>query len=102
MAWILRIGVAAATLLMAVGTGLALVEGRLSAHPVTLAEFGSILVHGRPSAFMEAGILLLLATPMLRVLAMIGVFSRDRDIRFAAAAVAVACLLVLAALLGRG
>jgi uncharacterized membrane protein len=102
VAWILRIGLALSALLMAVGVCLAWAEGRLLAHPVTVSELGSLLARGRPSAFMEAGILVLLATPMLRVLTLIGVFARERDIRFAAAAVVVAGLLVLGVLLGPG
>ena len=99
--WILRIGLALATLLMAAGVGLAWVEGRLTTHPVTLSQLGSMLAQGRPSAVMEAGILVLLATPMLRVLVLIGVFAREHDSRFTAAASAVAALLILGVFLGQ-
>jgi uncharacterized membrane protein len=98
--WILRIGLTLATALMAVGVVLAWAEGRLTTHPVTLSQIGSMLTHGRPSAAMEAGILVLLATPMLRVLALIVVFARERDFRFVTAAATVATLLILGVFLG--
>jgi uncharacterized membrane protein len=101
VAWILRIGLVAALLAMAAGVGLACFEGRLTAHAVSLSQIGSMLAHGRPSATMELGVLILLATPMVRVLTLIGVFGRDRDPRFVAAAVAVAALLVVGVFLGR-
>ncbi len=99
--WILRIGLALSTLLMAAGVGMAWVEGRLTTHAVALSQIGSMLTHGRPSAVMEAGILVLLATPVVRVLALVGVFARDRDPRFVAAAATVAALLILGVFLGR-
>lgn len=101
MAWVLRVGLTVATLLMAAGVALAWWEGRLATHAVTLSQIGSLLAHGRPSAAMEAGILVLLATPVVRVLVLIGVFARDRDPRFVAAAVAVAGLLALGVFVGR-
>ncbi len=93
-------GVVLSTLLMALGLALAWLEGRLTTHAVAPSQLESMLTHGRPSAFMEAGILVLLATPVLRVLVLIGVFARDRDFRFVAAAATVAALLALGVFLG--
>ncbi|MGH2557308.1 MAG: DUF1634 domain-containing protein [Actinomycetota bacterium] len=98
---ILRAGLGLGSLSMAIGVVLALAEGRLQAHAVRLGDVPRLVAGGRPSAFMAVGILLLLATPITRVLALIVVFARHRDPRFAVIAGAVAALLAVGVFLGR-
>ncbi len=86
---------------MTTGVVLAFAEGRLRAHAVRLLDVPRLVAAGRPSAFMAVGILVLLATPISRVLALILLFAKDRDPRFAVIAGAVAALLTLGVLLGR-
>jgi uncharacterized membrane protein len=96
---LLRGGLLLGTLLMATGLVLAFAEGRLEAHAVTLGQIPGMLEHGRPSALMAAGVLVLLATPIARVLLLVVLFARERDFRFAVVAAGVATLLVLGAFL---
>jgi uncharacterized membrane protein len=98
---LLRVGLAVGLALMATGLILALIEGRLMAHSVTLGQIPDLLAHGRPSAFMAAGVLVLLATPIARVMALMVLFARQDDRRFAVVATVVALLLALGTLLGR-
>lgn len=98
---VLRVGVAIATILMLVGVTMAGFKARLRAHPVRLGQLASRLGQGHPSAFMELGILVLLATPIVRVLLLAVGWSVARDWRFAAVAAAVALLLATGIVLGR-
>jgi uncharacterized membrane protein len=76
-------------------------EGRLAIHAVTPSRIGLMLPPGRPPAVVEAGILVLPAVPVVRLLVVIAVLARDRDLCFVAAAITVAALLTLGLLLGR-
>jgi len=97
---LLRTGLLLAAALIAVGLALAALHGRLVTHPVSPAEIPSLLGAGRPTGFMALGILVLLATPILRVLFLVVGFALDRDWRFAAVALGVALLLAAGILLG--
>jgi uncharacterized membrane protein len=99
--FLLRAGLTVAAALMALGLFMAVLGGRFTAHPVTFDQVASLLRRGRPSGYMTAGLLVLLATPIARVLALIVGFSIARDWRFVAVATAVAGLLVLGLLVGR-
>lgn len=86
---------------MTIGVVIAFAEGSLRAHSIRLGDLPGLVAGGRPSAFMAVGILVLVATPITRVLALIVAFAGDRDPRFAAIAGAVAALLALGVFLGR-
>lgn len=98
---ILRAGLALSMALLALGLALALAEGRLRARPVALGDVVPLIAAGRPSGFMAAGILVLLATPAIRVLALAARFAAEGDRRFAAVAVAVGLVLAFAVGIGR-
>lgn len=72
-----------------IGLGLALV---LSRHAPGGARAAS--------ALMDAGILLLIVLPIVRVALMLTVFLRERDLRFAAAAAAVLLIIALSLAVG--
>jgi uncharacterized membrane protein len=97
---LLRTGLLVAAALIAVGLALAALHGHLVTRAVSAGELPDLLRAGRPSAFMALGILVLLATPILRVLSLIGGFALDRDWRFASVALGVAILLLAGILLG--
>lgn len=98
---LLRTGLLLAAALIGVGLALAALEGHLVAHAVSLRELPALLLSARPSGCMALGILVLLATPILRVLSLIGGFALDGDWRFAAVATGVALLLLMGILLGQ-
>jgi uncharacterized membrane protein len=90
---LLRAGLAAGALFMAIGLVLAISEGRLRSHPVRLGELARFIASGRPSGFMAAGVLVLVAAPLARVAALAATFALERDRRFALVALAVATIL---------
>ena len=96
---VLITGLIVGMLLVAAGLLLALLEGDTIARAFTPAAMAG---HGLPSALIGSGILVLAATPIVRVLALIGVFARRRDLRFALVAATVALLLAIGVVLGRG
>ncbi|QOJ00431.1 MAG: DUF1634 domain-containing protein [Phycisphaeraceae bacterium] len=55
---------------------------------------------GDPSALAQAGLIVLIATPMVRVLVWLGVFARGREAFYTGACAVVAGLLTLAVLRG--
>jgi hypothetical protein len=98
---LLRSGLAIGAAFMLVGMGLALGEGRLVSHVVPIRKVWPWMLDGRPSGFMAAGVLVLVATPFLRILALVVGFALDRDWRFVAVAVTVGAILALGIALGR-
>ncbi len=100
VALLLRAGLVTGVLLMAIGLVLAIVEGRLASHPVALGDVPRLLLDGRPTGFMAAGIALLVAAPLARVVALAVGFAIEGDRRFALVAVSVALILGLGVLLG--
>jgi hypothetical protein len=66
-------------------------------------DAGALLPPRSPAdGLLAAGVVVLAATPFVRVLALAGVWVRVRDWRFVATAGVVLCLLVTATLLGGG
>lgn len=99
--WLLRIGLTLATVLMAIGLVVQLASGGRVSIPVRLFD---VAASGLPlgERLMAIGIVVLAFTPAFRVLALLGLWSRERDYRFAAVAVAVVLTLVLAIVAGGG
>ncbi len=80
----LVIGLILSTTLMLVGLGLDLILGREV--PTAVPDFGDIfnrVVALRPSGFLALGLLVLIATPILRVVGSIFAFLYERDWRYA-------------------
>jgi uncharacterized membrane protein len=98
---VLRAGLALAAALLTAGLALAVGEARLTSHPVALSQILPFLARGRPSGYLAAGVLVLVATPAVRVLVLAAGFARERDWRFAAVALAVAAILGLGVAVGR-
>jgi uncharacterized membrane protein len=94
---VLRSGLALATTLMVVGALAKLLAGDHAAP--TLALTGGLAV---ADLLLGAGVVVLMLTPLVRILVLIGVWARDRDWRFVAVGVGVLAVLVAAALLGGG
>jgi uncharacterized membrane protein len=72
-----------------------------AAFPRTLAEVAAGIVALRGQAIVAAGLLILIATPVLRVAISIFVFVEDRDYPFAVITTTVLVILLVSFLLGR-
>lgn len=113
---VLRIGVAASLVLLAGGSLLSFLQaggygaqesevrrlsGAAGAFPRTAAWFLAGLRHGDGQAIIVAGLLLLIATPVLRVAVSVVAFWRERDRAFVLITSLVLLLLALSFALGR-
>lgn len=98
---ILRTGLALSMALMAVGMVMKLVSGDQSAGIVRIEQ---ILEGGTPAAdrLMITGVVVLALTPAFRVMALIALWSRERDWHFVGIAVVVLIVLGIAIALGGG
>ena len=100
---VLIIGLIMSTALMLAGVGLALFS-QLDL-PTAVPEIGDIINRVRalrPSGFLALGLLVLIATPILRVIGSIGAFVYARDWRFAGITMLVLGVLIVSMMLGRG
>lgn len=100
---VLVIGLVLSTALMLAGVGLELARG--TALPETVAGLGQVLPRVaalRPSGFLTLGLLVLIATPILRVVGSIAAFLYERDWRFAGVTGLVLLVMVVSIALGKG
>jgi uncharacterized membrane protein len=99
----LIVGLIISTTLMLIG----IIEGIVLGHamPTVEPDLGQVLAAVRalrPSGFMGLGLLVLLATPILRVIGSIFAFMYERDWRFAGVTLLVFLIVMTSILLGRG
>ena len=73
-----------------------------AAFPHSLGAVGHGLARGDPLAIIALGLLLLLATPVLRVAVSVVTFALERDWRYTAITLLVLAILVLSFFLGKG
>lgn len=100
---VLIVGLLASTALMLVGVALALFYGRdLPTAVPGIGDVSGRVLALRPSGFLALGLLVLIATPILRVVGSIAAFLYERDWRYAAITSLVLSILVVSLLLGRG
>jgi uncharacterized membrane protein len=100
---VLIIGLCISTTLMLAGVGLDLFYQRdLPTAVPNIAEVVGRVMALRPSGFLAMGLLVLIATPILRVVGSIGAFLHERDWRFASLTTLVLAVLIVSLLLGRG
>ena len=112
---VLRIGVVSSVLLMLVGTVISFVRhpeylGSRGAHerltrseaaPHRLGDVFHGLATGRGQSIVSLGVLVLIATPVIRVALSILIFAHQRDRRFTVITAVVLALLILSFALGR-
>jgi hypothetical protein len=98
---LLRVGLWTATALMAAGVAVALGSGRA---PVAALHVGALFRGGLDwsQRLCGLGVLVLAATPAIRVATLLEMWIRERDWRFVAVAVTVLLVLLLAISLGHG
>ncbi|HLW02483.1 MAG TPA: DUF1634 domain-containing protein [Ktedonobacterales bacterium] len=119
--WILRVGVFASAVLIALGVVLLfatqhtgypgsfgnlaqLVQygpNRLSAFPNNPADVLAGLAQFKPYALIALGLLLLIATPVIRVAASVVIFALERDYAYVLITLFVLLILVISFLLGK-
>lgn len=100
---VLIIGLGISTALMLIGVGLDLFERRDL--PTAVPDIGDLIgrvLALRPSGFLALGLLVLIATPILRVIGSIVAFVYERDWRFAGITTLVLLVLIISLLLGHG
>lgn len=99
---VLRAGLAVSFVLMAAGIVLAVVRGQgLALLAVPLGELGAGLVAADSAAYLSLGLVVLIATPFVRVAGSLLAFVRLRDRRYALVTAVVLGVMCLSVLLGK-
>ena len=99
---ILMVGVALAVALMAAGLVLGVIDGEgLPAHVVSLADLPSLLGALDPAAYLSLGLMVLIATPFVRVAGSIVAFAREHDRRYVLITAVVLAVMCVSVVLGR-
>jgi uncharacterized membrane protein len=99
----LIVGLVISTTLMLVGLGLDLALGHEA--PTTASGFAEAIqriLALRPSGFLTLGLLVLIATPILRVVGSIGAFIYERDWRYALITFLVLIVVIISLVSGNG
>ena len=96
---LLRVGLGLAVALMAVGLGLKVASG---SHRSSGIELFALSAGSTADLVMALGVLVLAATPLFRVLALVVLWTRERDWRFVVVALLVVATLSMAIVVGHG
>lgn len=105
---ILQIGVLCSSIMIVAGLLLlAMQAGGVippspQAFPHTLGQVWNGLLQLQPQAVITAGLLVLIATPVLRVIASVIVFNKEQDRRYALIALILLAILLTSIMLGKG
>jgi uncharacterized membrane protein len=100
---VLVIGLAISTALMVIGIVLDLFLQREIPQTVpNVRDVFQRVLAVRPSGFLALGLLVLIATPILRVIGSIGAFVYEREWRYAAITIFVLAVMTISILLGHG
>ncbi len=100
---VLLAGLVISTALMVAGLGLGLMYQRDL--PTAVPDLGEVfqrVVALRPSGFLALGLLVLIATPILRVVGSMVAFVYERDWRFAGVTTLVLVVVLVSLVLGHG
>jgi uncharacterized membrane protein len=99
---VLVVGVALSVALMAAGLVLGVVDRQgLPAHVVSLGDLPSALGSLDPAAYLSLGVMVLIATPFVRVAGSIVAFAREHDRRYVLITVVVLVVMCVSVALGR-
>jgi uncharacterized membrane protein len=99
---ILATGIAVSVALMAVGLVLALIDKEgMPSQVVPLADLPALLGHLDPAAYLSLGIIVLIATPFVRVAGSIVAFARERDFRYVLITAVVLAVMCFSVVLGK-
>ena len=97
---LLRAGLGVSVVLMAVGLAMKVASG--SRHSTEVKLFSLTSTGSSADALMALGVLTLALTPAFRVIALVVLWSRERDWRFVGVALAVIVTLSVAVVVGHG
>lgn len=97
---LLRVGLAISVLLMLIGLVMKIASG--SRRSTGVRMFSLAATASNPDLVMAIGVLVLAATPAFRVIALVVLWSRERDWRFVGVAATVVVTLSFAIILGHG
>lgn len=99
IAGVLRYGSLISTLIMALGLGLMLLRGPATSlaayHGIRLSVLLPLVVRFDPAALTELGVLLLLLTPLFRILVAMISFALERDLKYVLIALGVLVVVLL-------
>jgi uncharacterized membrane protein len=99
---ILGVGIVLTVALLAAGLVLSIVDGRgLPVEVVPLADLASRLLDLDPAAYLSLGIVVLIATPFVRVAGSIVAFARERDRRYVLITAVVLAVMCLSLVVGK-
>ena len=99
---ILMIGIAISVTLMVIGLAIGFFDGQgMPKHVVPLADLRSLLRTFDPAAYLSLGLLVLIATPFVRVLGSVIAFAREGDRRYVLITAVVLAVMCLSVALGR-
>ena len=99
---ILMIGIAISVTLMLIGLVLGFFDEQgMPKHVVPLADLPSLLRSFDPAAYLSLGLIVLIATPFVRVLGSIVAFAREGDRRYVLITAIVLAVMCLSVVLGR-
>jgi uncharacterized membrane protein len=96
---VLRYGSLISTLIMALGLGLMFLRGPATSlatyHRIRLSVLFPVVIRFDPAALTEAGIFLLLLTPLFRILVATIRFALERDLKYVLIALGVLAVVLL-------
>jgi uncharacterized membrane protein len=99
---VLLVGIAVSVALMAVGLVLGLARGTMLPRAmVPLSALPSALAHLEPAAYVSLGLIVLVATPFVRVLGSLVAFAFERDKTYVLITATVLAVMCFSVLLGR-
>lgn len=99
---VLAAGIAITVALLAAGIVLSLAAGEpLPSSIVPPADLPALLLGLDPAAYLSLGLLVLIATPFVRVAGSVVAFARERDRRYVLVTAAVLAVMCASVLLGR-
>ena len=99
---VLQLGIAVSVVLLAIGLVLDAARGEgLSTKVVPVADLPAALASLDPAAFLSLGLIVLIATPFVRVGGSIVTFARQHDRRYVVVTSVVLAVMLVSVLVGR-
>lgn len=106
ISWVLRLGVLTSVAIVGCGVLLWIAAGQTGyapgVYPTSLPMVSEGVLTFKPIAVIQAGLMVLILTPVLQVAASVAVFFKDRDKAFATLALIVLTLLLTGIFYGTG